>query len=136
MVVQEATRSAIEETNAQFAAAAGRGDTAAMAALYTEDAVVLAPNVELMRGRQAIKALFDGLLQQMGAPQLTIRTIQLDELGDAACEVGAYTLKAQPPGGEPINDNGKTVVIWKRQGDGSWKMAVDIWNSNLPLPSA
>ena len=135
-MVQQAVRSAIEGTNAQFVAAANRGDTAAVAALYTADAVVLPPNAEMVRGRQAIRGFFDALIQQMGVPRLTLDTIQVDEVGDTACEVGAYTMKLQPPGGEAVSDSGKYVVVWKRQSDGSWKLAVDIWNTNAPLPSS
>ena len=98
-MVQQAVRSKIEETNAEFGAAISRGDTAATAALYTDDAVVLPPNAETVRGRQAIKGLFDGMIQQIGIPQLTLRTIQVDEIGDTANEVGEYTLKFQPAGG-------------------------------------
>jgi len=29
-------------------------------------------------------------------------------------------------------DSGKYVEIWRRQSDGSWKMAIDIFNSDLP----
>ena len=134
-MVQQAVRSAIEGTNAQFVAAANRGDTAAVAALYTADAVVLPPNAEMVRGRQGVKEFFDALIQQMGVPRLTLDTIQVDEVGDTACEVGAYTMKLQPSGGEPVSDNGKYVVVWKRQTDGSWKLAVDIWNTNAPLPT-
>jgi len=134
-MVQQAVRSRIEETNAEFSAVASRGDAAAIAALYTDDAVVLAPNAEMVRGKQAIKGLFDGMIQQMGAPQLTLRTIQVDEVGDMANEIGEYTLKFQPAGGEPVTDIGKYVVIWKRQGDDSWKLHIDIWNTNSPLPT-
>lgn len=135
-MVQQAVRSRIEETNAEFSAVASRGDAAAIAALYTDDAVVLAPNAEMVRGKQAIKGLFDGMIQQMGAPQLTLRTIQVDEVGDMANEIGEYTLKFQPAGGEPVTDIGKYVVIWKRQGDDSWKLHIDVWNTNSPLPTA
>jgi len=131
----QAVRSSIEETNAQFMAAVGRGDTAAVASLYTEDAVVLAPNAPIARGREAIKALFDGMFQQIGAPQLKLTTSDVTEIGDTAHEVGAYAMKAQPPGGPAIDDTGKYVVIWKRQRDDSWKLHVDIWNSDLPLPA-
>jgi len=134
-MVQQAVRSRIEETNAEFSAVASRGDAAAIAALYTDDAVVLAPNAEMVRGKQAIKGLFDGMIQQMGAPQLTLRTIQVDEVGDMANEIGEYTLKFQAAGGEPVTDIGKYVVIWKRQGDDSWKLHIDIWNTNSPLPT-
>src|SRR6266852_4089651 len=129
-MLQQAVRSAIEGTNAQFVAAANRGDTAAVAALYTNDAVVLPPNAEMVRGRQGVKEFFDALIQQTGVPQLTLDTTQVDEVGDTACEVGAYTMKLQPPGGQPVSDSGKYVVVWKRQSDDSWKLSIDIWNTN------
>jgi len=135
-MVQQAVRSRIEETNAEFSAAVSHGDTAAIAALYTDDAIVLPPNAEMVRGRQAIKGLFDGMIQQMGIPQLTLRTMQVDEVGEMANEIGEYTLKFQPAGGEPVTDIGKYVVIWKRQGDDSWKLHIDVWNTNSPLPTA
>ena len=42
--------------------------------------------------------------------------------------------ESQPAGGEPVTDIGKYVVIWKRQGD-DWKLHIDIWNTNSPLPT-
>lgn len=132
----QAVRSRIEETNAQFMAAVNRGDTSKVAALYTEHAVVLPPNAETVRGRDGAKALFDGMIQQMGVPTLTLSTVDVTEVGDTAYEVGVYTMKLQPPGGNVVNDRGKYVVVWERQGDGSWKLAVDMWNSDLPMPAA
>jgi uncharacterized protein (TIGR02246 family) len=131
-MVQQAVRSRIEEVNAQFGAAVSRGDTAAVTALYTDDAVMLPPNAEIVRGKQAIKGLFDGMMQQMGIPQLTLETNEVEEIGDTANEIGQYTLKFQPAGGESVADIGKYVVIWKREGD-DWKLHVDIWNTNSPL---
>jgi ketosteroid isomerase-like protein len=57
------------------------------------------------------------------------------ELGDTAYEVGAYMMRLQPPGAAVVNGTGKYVVVWQRQGDGAWKLAVDIWNTDLPMPS-
>jgi ketosteroid isomerase-like protein len=69
------------------------------------------------------------MIQALGQPTLRLDTAEVEEIGDAACEIGAYTLTA---GGE--TDKGKYVVIWKREG-GDWKLAVDIWNTDTPLPS-
>jgi uncharacterized protein (TIGR02246 family) len=129
-MVQQAVRSAIEETNAQFVKAASSGDTARVASLYTQDAVLLAPNAPMMRGREAIEAFFDGMVQQMGLPELQLNTKQVEEHGDTAWEVGAYTMKLQG-----VIDQGKYIVVWKRQGS-DWKLAADIWNTDSPLPSA
>ena len=38
----------------------------------------------------------------------------------------------QDASGKTIKDHGKFVEIWKKQADGSWKCAVDMFNSDLP----
>lgn len=129
-MVQQAVWSAIEGTNAQFVKAANSGDTARVASLYTEDAVLLAPNAPMARGRQEIKAFFDGMVAQMGLPKLQLITKQVEEHGDTAWEVGVYTMTLQG-----VSDEGKYIVVWKRQGD-DWKLAADIWNTDSPPPSA
>ena len=47
-------RAGIEAANAKFSEAFDRGDAAAVAALYTEDAIVFPPDSEMVKGRQAI----------------------------------------------------------------------------------
>jgi ketosteroid isomerase-like protein len=37
-------------------------------------------------------------------------------------------------GGKLMTDKGKYLVVMKHQSDGSWKVAVDIWNSDLTQP--
>ena len=122
----------IERTNAQFVAALSRGDAAAVALLYTANAVALPPNMPLMRGRQAIQELWGGLCN-IGRVTATLTSVDVKILGDAAREIGAFTLWIEPPSGAPVQDAGKYVVLWERE-DGAWKLAVDIWNSDLPAP--
>ncbi len=130
MVQQE-----IKQNSARFGEAYSRGDVAAVAALYSEDAVLLPPNSQMLRGREAIQQFWAGA-RQMGVREAALETVQVEESGDMAWEIGAYTLKIQPEGGQATTDRGKYTVVWKRQTDGSWKMAVDIWNTNSPPPSA
>jgi ketosteroid isomerase-like protein len=35
-----------------------------------------------------------------------------------------------------MQDAGKYVTVYRREGDGSWVMAQDIWNSDAPPPSS
>ena len=125
---------AIQDVNREIAEAMKRGDPASAAALYTEDATLLPPNSEPIRGRQAIQA-FLGSLMEMGIQEMSFDTVDVEYLGDVAYEVGAYTLKMEPQGGQAVTDRGKYVVVWKREGGGPWKLAVDIWNTSTPLPS-
>ena len=125
---------AIEDTDARFVEAYNRGDVASVAALYTDDAVLLPPNLETLRGRQAIQEFWNGA-RQMGVREVMLQTVSVEDSGHLAYEIGAYTLQIQPEGGEATTDKGKYMVIWKRQADGSWKLAVDIWNTNSPLPA-
>jgi ketosteroid isomerase-like protein len=39
-------------------------------------------------------------------------------------------------GRETQTDSGKFIEVWARQPDGSWLIADDIFNSNLPVPSS
>ncbi len=60
--------------------------------------------------------------------------VEIDGRGDLAFVRGnyseTYTVEGAP---EPIHHAGKYVKIWRRQPDGSWLIAVEIWNSDLPL---
>jgi ketosteroid isomerase-like protein len=38
----------------------------------------------------------------------------------------------QGPDGKAITDHGKDLAVWEKQGDGSWKMVADTFNSDLP----
>jgi ketosteroid isomerase-like protein len=64
----------------------------------------------------------------MGIKEATLDTVEVEAHGDAAYEVGRYTLKGD---GGQLLDQGKYVVIWKRVG-GQWRLHRDIWNSSLP----
>jgi uncharacterized protein (TIGR02246 family) len=126
----EKVRKAIEESNLKFGEAARQGDAAALAALYTEDATLLPPNSEMIKGREGIEAVWSAVIQ-MGAKGVVFTTVDVYGSGDLAYEVGNYVLTIQPEGQEPIEDKGKYVVVWKQIADGSWKMHVDIWNTSL-----
>jgi len=121
-------RQAIEEGNAKFGEAVRKGDGAAIAALYTEDATLLPPDSDMIKGRGGIEAFWRGGLQ-MGIKEAVLTTVDVSGGGDLAYEIGTFALKVQPEGKEPIEQKGKYVVVWKKAPDGVWKLHVDIWNS-------
>ena len=126
-------RGLIEEANLKFGEAVRQGDAAALATLYTEDATLLPPNSEMIKGRQGIEVFWQAT-GEMGVTDAVLTTVDVMGAGDLAYEIGKYTITIQPEGQEPVEDMGKYVVVWKLQADGSWKLHVDIWNSSMPPP--
>ena len=55
----------IQKLDDKFAAAFNKGDAAAVAAMYTEDAYVLPPGADIVKGRNAIEALWRQNMQQL-----------------------------------------------------------------------
>jgi uncharacterized protein (TIGR02246 family) len=118
-------RSAIEAANEKFMAAFGRGDAAAVAALYTKDARLAPPNSDYVGGTDAIRQFWQGAMQ-LGIKGAKLETVDVEAAGDASVELGRYTLLGD--GGQTL-DNGKYLVVWKKDG-GDWKLHRDIWNTS------
>jgi ketosteroid isomerase-like protein len=129
--VEVHVRGLVKATNDAFADAIARGDAAAAAAVYAEDARLLPPGAEPLTGRIAAERFWrEGI--EAGVCGLELETLELEKRGDTAVEVGRYVLASAVPDAAATIDHGKYVVIHKRQADGSWKRGVDIFNSDAP----
>lgn len=106
-----------------------RNDSA-IAALYAPDGVLLPPNLPRVTGTESNRA-FWAQIWPLNAT-LTLASVSVTVSGDLAVEEGNWTWSAPTPQGDQ-KDNGKYLVIWRRQ-DGTWKVIQDIWNSDTPPP--
>jgi ketosteroid isomerase-like protein len=129
--MSESVRKKIEVANGKFGAGIRNGNSSAVGALYTEDALLMPPNMEMVRGRDGTTKFWDGAIK-MGVKDAILSTVEVHQQGDTVEEVGNYTLKIQPQGQAPFEDKGKYVVLWKQGTDGIWRLHRDIWNSSLP----
>jgi ketosteroid isomerase-like protein len=117
----------------QFIQAANANDWAAIAELYTEDCIVMPANAPIVEGRDGYLAwgeTFPPLAEFSGVIE------SIEGYGDLAVIRGSYSMSMQMEGDEPVLDQGKYVEIRRKQPDGSWLIAIDIFNSDLPLPGA
>ena len=126
---------AIRDLAKTFVAAANAKDGARIATLYAEDAVLMPPNQDMVRGRSQIQAYWQGLLDG-GAKDMALSTTHVATSGDVGYEAGTYQFTMAAPGAQPATDRGKYVVGMRRQADGKWRMVHDIFNSDLPCPPA
>ncbi len=128
--LSQADVSKINEVTQTFVKAALAKDWTTLAALYLDDAVLNPPNEPAVKGRAAIRAWFEKF------PPLTdfkFSNVKVEGRDDLAYVLGTYTMTIAPPGAPgPVNDSGKYVEVRRRQPDGRWLIAVDIFNSDLP----
>ena len=123
-------RAAIKAANEKLMAAVKRGDVSEFTHIYKQDVNVLPPYMEMLKGRQAAQAIWQGGID-MGIKEVLLETVAVTDDGSVACETGKYTHIIQPAGGETIVDKGQYVVIWKYE-EGGWSIDTEIWNSSLP----
>jgi len=110
-------------------------DAAGVAALYADDGAVMPPGAPIGKGHDAIQKTWAGMLATPGFDlSFTPEQIIVSSSGDMALDRGTYKL-AMSPGGKPVNDTGKYVVVWRKIG-GEWKAAADIFNSDGPPAGA
>jgi len=116
----------------EFVRNANAGDVEALvSAFYAEDAELLPPSAPVMRGHAEIKECWKGMVSA-GLNLTILEAKRIEESGDLAYASGVYELTLSPPGGGTIADNGKYVVVYRRQADGCWKAIADIFNSSRP----
>lgn len=106
---------------AAFETAFNAGDSAGVAALYTEDAIALPPGGPVIEGREAIGGMWQGAIDG-GFKDLKLNAMEIEVVGDAAHETGTFDGMA---GEAPAL--GKYIVVWKKV-DGTWLLHRDIWN--------
>jgi len=92
-----------------------------MGALYTENGNC-SREQRLHHRQEGHPGLLEGR-HGHGDQERKLETIELDEHGNSAYEVGKYTLSGA---GGQVLDQGKYIVIWKKQ-HGEWKLHRDIW---------
>jgi uncharacterized protein (TIGR02246 family) len=122
-------RDAIVVANEDFVTTFKGGDAAGMASLYTENGQVLPPDGDFVTGKQGIQTFWQAIFD-MGIKEAGLETAEVEGHGDTAVEVGKFTLKSE---GGQVLDQGKYIVIWKRE-EGRWKLHRDIFNSSMAPP--
>jgi len=121
-------RNAIEAASKGFAEALSKGQAARIADMYADGARVMPPNSSMVQERRRIQEFWQGFINT-GA-KLSLSTSDVEAQGNVAIEVGTYELISP----DNKRDAGKFVVVWRRHKK-DWKLAVDIWNSDMPVAS-
>ncbi len=116
-----------------YGAAVTAGNVDAFLNLFTDDAILMPPNGQMIIGKDKIRdwvqAGFDSI-KGTGFEEITAPN-EIRIFDGWAFDVGITTFKSK---GKPLEDTNKYIRIWQKQANGSWRLARVIWNSNNPCP--
>jgi ketosteroid isomerase-like protein len=100
-----------------------------------EDDVMLPPNEPMLIGKEAVRKAMTAFFAMPGfAVKWQPTKVEAASSGDFGYSLGTFELSVNDPKGMPMPDRGKYLAVWKKQPDGSWKVAAESFNSDLPLP--
>jgi uncharacterized protein (TIGR02246 family) len=124
----------IHAMDEEFMRLLASGDVKQLTAnFYAEDAQFLPPNHAVIVGRPAIQQALEALIAG-GLYKIVLRTDKIETAGDFAYGIGRHQLAIKTASGAEIHDEGKYLVVYRRQQDGQWRAVADIFNSDLPAP--
>jgi uncharacterized protein (TIGR02246 family) len=124
-----ADSSAIRSSQDAWYKSYNSGDGAAVAALYADDAVLMAPNVPAARGIAEIREYYSKDAPKFQASGLTAVEGPIGDIGisgDLAWQGTTFTVTDKS--GTTV-ETGKVLTVLQRR-DGKWMIIRDTWNSD------
>lgn len=121
-----AAKAAISSATDDWSKAISAKDLDKCVSFYEDDAVLFAPNAPAVIGKDAIRAAWQQLLSAHGV-QMTFpaATVDVARSADLAVQRGAFQAVITDAKGKATTENGRFVIVWQKQPDGSWKVMAD-----------
>jgi ketosteroid isomerase-like protein len=121
----------VRQVGEAYLAAIRSGDVDAMMANWVDDPTVLPPNAPGLRGRDEVRAWAEAFQNRVRVLEAKFTESEVTIGGDLATERLAFTMTLEPAaGGQPVTVTGKGIHVYRRQADGTWKLSLDIWNTD------
>lgn len=113
----------------QFRTAVNAGDTIAFFRILTADFEVFPPGSAPLRGAAA-QDLFRGLFRTSAVTLPPFTNEEIEVNGNLAVQRYSFEFIVRPKaGGAQSTQKGSGLHIWRRTGDGQWRLAKDIWTN-------
>lgn len=109
--------------------ASEKRDVDAVAAFWTDDAVIYPPGQPAIVGQAAICAYVESMFSLPGFHiEWQTSEVIVAPSGDLAYLLGTNSATIPDPSGRLITSEGRGVTVWRKEADGIWRCVVDIWN--------
>ena len=98
---------------------------------WADDAVVMSPGEQPIKGKKAIREMVERMSKVPGFKiSWEPLNVSVSKSGDMAYLIEQNQITVNDSLGKPITEYNKSVTIWRKEPDGSWKNIVDTWNAN------
>jgi ketosteroid isomerase-like protein len=97
---------------------------------YAEDSAELSNASPIISGKAEIRRMLEPWGPENSLTWTPVRA-DIAASGDLGYTYGNFVLKTKE-NGKPMSYYGKYATVWKKQKDGSWKVAFDMGNSSPP----
>ncbi|MEY2545771.1 MAG: hypothetical protein QOG48_888 [Verrucomicrobiota bacterium] len=118
----------LREADEQWAKVASTKDVEKTVSFYSNDAIVLPPNAATVTTKDGIKELWKGFVDGLTTINWKTTRVEVAKSGELGYITGTYEMNQK----DGTNERGKYLEVWKKQADGSWKCAADMFSSDLP----
>src|SRR5256885_12556778 len=127
-----ADEAALKKLDDEWSKVTAARDVEKMISYYSDDAMVMLPNIPTLTGKESIRTFWNSMLDPGFSGGW--KTTKVEVSGDLAYVTGSYEFNDNDGGGKPITDKAKYFEVWKKQADGSWKCVADMFSSDMPVP--
>ncbi len=126
-------REKVQAMNDEYAQLMVTGDADKMFSYYAEDVISMPSYEPMVRGLDAMKKSYEQMSQSgMKISAFETKVTDLMKYGDLVVDIGTYEITMSIPGmDQPWTDNGKYMTLWEMQDDGSMKVKVETWNTDV-----
>ena len=112
------------------------GDTEGWLEVFADDAVGMHNTLPALEGKQALRRFAETVHGTFNIEQLDVTVDSVITEGDWALTRGNFIASFVPKGEDVENQadprQGKYILLWERQADGTWKIILDMGNNNSP----
>ena len=129
----DAELESLRQADVAYSKATTTTDVEGLMSMYSADAKICPPNEGIITGTVEIRSFATQVLETPGyEATFELLNAEVSGSGDLGYTVNSYVIKVIGPEGQPVEEEGRYVRVWRKNSDGSWKIVIDTWNSDKP----
>jgi ketosteroid isomerase-like protein len=126
---------AVKSADAAFQQAIAGKDLNQIMSFYADDAVLMPAAKPLLTGKAAITNEWKELLAIPAFQNASkLAQVEVSASSDLAYTRGSYETRLMGEDGQLVVEPGKWLSVWRKQPDGSWRVAIETYNTDIPPP--